>query len=79
MPSAVFLADGCSGVALSPHSQRWSTPSAAAVLMIDPTLKGWLTESSSRQILALVSLRQEAFRRLTSVGPSCRRAEPPVI
>src|SRR5215469_14065802 len=49
----------------------WSTPNAAAVLMIDPRLKGWLTDSSSRQTVACVARRQDLFSRLTSVGPSC--------
>ena len=70
MPSAVFRAEGCSGDALSPQSQICSTPSAAAVLMIDPRLKGWPTESSKSASLARVSRRQDRFSRLTSVGRS---------
>src|SRR5215469_17893242 len=48
-----------------------STPNAAAVLMIDPRLNGWLTDSSSRQTVAPVARRHDLFSRLTSVGPSC--------
>ena len=74
MPSAVLRAWGCSGGAVSPHSQIRSTPNAAAVLMIEPTLNGWLTESSSSPTLAWARWRQDRFRRLTSVGPSGLRA-----
>ncbi len=78
VPSAVLRADGWSGDALSPQSQICSTPSAAAVLMIEPTLNGWPTESSSSASLAWVSRRQDRFSRLTSVGRSWRRAAGPV-
>ncbi len=77
MPSAVLRADGCIGSAASPHSQIRSTPNAAAVLMIDPRLNGWLTDSSSRHRLACVARRQDRFSRLTSVGPSCRLMRHP--
>src|SRR5215472_16687362 len=70
LPRAVLRACGCSGGAVSPHSQIRSTPKAAAVLMIEPTLNGWLTESSRSPTLAWACWRQDRFSRLTSVGPS---------
>ena len=63
VPRAVLRAWGCSGGAVSPHSQIRSTPKAAAVLMIEPTLNGWLTESSRSPTLAWASWRQDLFRR----------------
>ena len=39
---------------------------------IEPTLKGWLTESSSSASRPSVRRRQSRFSRFTSVGRSCR-------
>src|SRR5690348_5679076 len=60
-----------------PHSQTDSTPNAAAVRTIEPTLNGWLTESSSSASRPSVRRRHSRLSRLTSVGRNCRGAPPP--
>src|SRR5215469_2174423 len=72
VPSAVLRADGWPGSAVLPQSQTWSTSKAAAVRMMDPTLNGCPTLSSSNPSRASVRRRQPRLRRLTSVMPSCR-------
>ena len=72
MPSAVLRTEGWSSGAVFPHSQTCSTPNAAAVRTIEPTLNGCVTESSSSAIRAWVPRRQARLSRLTSVGRSWR-------
>ena len=47
--------------------------------MIEPTLNGWPTDSSSSPTVAWVRRRQDRFSRLTSVGPSCLRPVSVVV
>src|SRR4029077_21210611 len=53
-----------------PHSQTDSTPNATAVRTIEPTLNGWLTESSSSASRPSVRRRHSRLSRFTSVGRS---------
>src|SRR5215470_9005629 len=77
VPSAVLPTEGRSSGGVLPQSQMHSAPNAAAVRTIDPTLKGWLTESSSRARRPSVRRRHSRFSRFTSVGRSCLGAPPP--
>ncbi len=72
MPSAVLPTAGRSRSGVLPHSQTDSTPNAAAVRTIEPTLNGWLTESSSSASRPSVRRRHSRLSRFTSVGRSCR-------
>ena len=78
VPSAVLPTAGRSRSGVLPHSQTDSTPNAAAVLMIEPTLNGWPTESSSSARRPSVRRRHSRLSRFTSVGRSCLGGPPAV-
>ena len=71
VPRLVLRADGCDGGAVLPVSHTRSTPNAAAERMIEPTLNGWVTESSSKASLPVVLRRHCLFSLLMSVGRNC--------
>src|SRR5580692_9985815 len=77
VPSAVLPTAGRVRSGVLPHSQTDSTPNAAAVLMIEPTLNGWPTESSSSARRPSVRRRHSRLSRFTSVGRSCLGGPPP--
>ena len=79
MPSAVLPTAGWSSGAVFPHSHTCSTPNAAAVRTIEPTLNGCVTESSSNATRAWVPRRHARLSRLTSVGRSCRGRFSPSV
>src|SRR3984957_2478049 len=77
-PSEVLPTAGRSRSGVLPHSQTDSTPNAAAVRTIEPTLNGWLTESSSSARRPSVRRRHSRLSRFTSVGRSCLGGPPAV-
>src|ERR1700722_10087673 len=79
VPRAVLPTAGRSRSGVLPHSQTDSTPNAAAVRTIEPTLNGWLTESSSSASRPIFRATVERLLHGLRHPPEQPRGAPPPL